>query len=108
MPMHGGGCLVTSVQADSAADKAGLQPGDMIKKFEGEKVDDFTNLTQLIGARKGGGETVELEIERQTQTGDKLEKQTLTKKATLDQWKGPPALSANQLIPNDVQIIIGQ
>ena len=76
----------------------------MIVKFEGEKVDDFISLTQLI-ARKGGGETVELEVERQTQVGEKLEKQTLTKKATLDQWKGPQTISMG---PNDVEIIIGR
>ena len=101
---RGGGCLVTTVQPGTAADKAGLQPGDVILKFEGKEVTDFDGLTALI-ATKGGGETVELEIERQSQVGDKIEKQRLTKKATLDQWKTRMTLNT---IPSDVEIILGR
>jgi hypothetical protein len=100
----GGGCLVTGVQQGSAADKAGLQPGDKIVKFEGAAVADFTSLTKLI-ATKGGGETVELEIERQSQTGDQIETETLHKKATLDQWKNQPLMNASY---GDLEIIIGR
>ena len=83
---RGGGCLVAGVEPGTAAEKAGLQPGDIITKFEGNEVSDFTALTELIST-KGGGETVELEFERHTQTGEKIEKQRFTKKATLDRWK---------------------
>jgi membrane-associated protease RseP (regulator of RpoE activity) len=103
---QGGGCLVSHVQADSAAEKAGLQVGDVIKKFEGQPVDDFTSLTKLI-ATKGGGESVEIEVERQTQVGEKIEKQTLTRKATLDKWKNRPTLNVNYN-ENDLRIIIGR
>jgi hypothetical protein len=102
---RGGGCLVQSVQPGSAADKAGLQPGDIITKFEGKEVADFTALTQLISA-KGGGETVELEFERQTQVGEKIEKQRVSKKATLDRWKSRMALNVIQ--SGDVEIILGR
>ncbi|MEX2138362.1 MAG: PDZ domain-containing protein [Pirellulales bacterium] len=102
---RGGGCLVARVQAGTAADKAGIQVGDVIIQFEGREVTDFTGLTQLIRA-KGGGETVELEIERQTQVGEEIKKQRLTKKATLDRWKNPVALNVIQ--SGDVEIIIGR
>ncbi len=101
---RGGGCLVTTVQPGTAADKAGLEPGDVIVKFEGKDVTDFLGLTELISA-KAGGETVELEIERQTQVGEKIEKQRLTKKATLDQWKTRMTLNT---VPGDIEIIIGR
>jgi membrane-associated protease RseP (regulator of RpoE activity) len=104
--LNGGGCLVTTIQPGSAAEKAGLQPGDLIKKFEGQPVADFDSLTKLI-ATKGGGETVEIELERQTQVGDKIERQTLTKKAALDKWKNRPTLSTN-FYQGDVEIIIGR
>jgi hypothetical protein len=101
-----GGCLVSYVQADSAAEKAGLQVGDLIKKFEGQPVADFASLTKLI-ATKGGGASVEIELERQTQVGEKVERQTLTKKATLDKWKTRP--TTNVLYnDNGVPIIIGR
>jgi hypothetical protein len=102
---RGGGCLVATVQAGTAADKAGLQAGDVIIKFDGKEVTDFTGLTELIST-KGGGETVELEVERQTQIGEKIEKQRLTKKATLDQWRNRMAL--NVIRSDDVEIIIGR
>jgi S1-C subfamily serine protease len=100
---RGGGCLITFVQAGTAADKAGLQAGDVITKFEGKSVDDFDSLTALI-ATKGGGEMVELELERQIQAGEKIEKQTLTKKATLDQWKEKMTITPTF----EGQIIIGR
>ncbi len=101
----GGGCLVSTVQPGSAAEKAGLQPGDIITKFEGKEVADFTSLTALISA-KGGGETVELEFERHIQAGEKIEKQRFTKKATLDRWKTRMALNVIQ--SGDVEIILGR
>jgi hypothetical protein len=104
-PTVQGGCLVSFVQGESAAEKAGLQVGDLIKKFEGQPVTDFTSLTRLI-ATKGGGEPVEIEIERQTQVGEKVERQTLTKKATLDRWKSRPTMNMNY--SEDVRIIIGR
>jgi hypothetical protein len=100
-----GGCLVSYVQSDSAAEKAGLQVGDLIKKFEGQPVTDFNSLTRLI-ATKGGGESVQIELERQTQVGDKIERQSITKKATLDRWKNRPTMSMNY--NDDVRIIIGR
>jgi hypothetical protein len=104
-PTVQGGCLVSYVQAESAAEKAGLQVGDLIKRFEGQPVDDFNTLTKLI-ATKGGGDSVEIEFERQTQVGEKIERQTLTKKATLDRWKSRPTMTMYN--DNGVPIIIGR
>lgn len=63
----GGGCLVTVVQADSAAEKAGVQPGDVITKFDGKQIEDFDSLTKLI-ATKSGGEAVDIEVRRGGET----------------------------------------
>jgi hypothetical protein len=74
----GGGCLVSGVQAGSAAEKAGVQPGDFITHFEGKPVADFDNLTKLI-AEKSGGDTVKLDIRR--------DNETIKKDVKLGQWK---------------------
>ncbi len=74
----GGGCLVSMVQPGSAAERAGLQPGDIITHFEGKAVEDFDSLTKLI-AEKSGGDTVKVDIRR--------DNETLKKEAKLGQWK---------------------
>jgi hypothetical protein len=87
----GGGGLVSAVRPGTAAHKAGLEPGDIIRKFDGKPVEDFIGLTNLIRT-KGGGETVEIEFQRDT---GGAEKETLKRKVTLDEWKAPvPSVSA--------------
>jgi len=54
---------VSRVVSDSAAEKAGLQAGDVITHFAGEPVNDFTTLTQMI-AKHEPGDTVTLTISR--------------------------------------------
>ncbi len=46
--------VVTKVVEGSAADKAGIQPDDIITKFNGENVDSFHALTQKIGEYEAG------------------------------------------------------
>ncbi len=75
---HPAGCMVSYVREGSAAAKAGLQPGDVIVRYDAKKVDDFEGLTALI-AEHMPGETSELEILRGTVT--------LKKKVTLGQWE---------------------
>ena len=61
------GVLVTSVEEDSAAAKAGLKAGDVITKVNGDAIDDSGNLLRALGRAEG---KVELEIvrDRKTQT----------------------------------------
>lgn len=56
-------CVITQVQPGSAADKAGIQVGDVIRSFDGQRVESFEDLTNKIGAR-GPGDQVEVGVER--------------------------------------------
>ncbi len=89
---QGGGCRVRGVQSGTAAEKAGLRAGDVVIQFDGKSVDDFDMLTKAI-AEKFGGETVELEINR---NGEKVKKQV-----TLGQWKNDMKLGTGRLIVED-------
>ncbi len=48
------GALVSNVQANSAADKAGLQPGDVIRSFNGTTVNEVGDLAPMVGALPPG------------------------------------------------------
>lgn len=48
------GALVSSVEPGGPADKAGLQPGDIILKFNGLPVDTDTDLPRMVGDTKPG------------------------------------------------------
>jgi serine protease Do len=49
-----GGAFVGSVQNGSAADKAGIQPGDVIVKFNGKEIGTSAELPPLVGAMSPG------------------------------------------------------
>ena len=53
---------VGSVQAGSAAEAAGFQPGDLILSANGQKVETFSDLSVII--RLNSGETLRFEVER--------------------------------------------
>ena len=48
------GALVRSVESGSPADKAGVQPGDIITKFDGRTVDKVSDLPRMVGNTKPG------------------------------------------------------
>ena len=58
---------VDRVVAGSAADQAGLQPGDRIVSFNGEPVTDFTSLSDLIASSPGGTVTIDVRARRPRQ-----------------------------------------
>ena len=74
------GCRVMDVRAGTSAAKAGLLPGDVIVSFDGERVNDFQVLTQMIGRQKPG-DVVPVVLYRR---GNRIE---LTVK--LGAWKEP-------------------
>ncbi|SAK55993.1 peptidase S1C, Do [Caballeronia catudaia] len=63
------GALVSSVEPNGPADKAGVQPGDIITKFNGVNVDTATDLPRMVGDTKPGTRTT-LTIWRKGQTRD--------------------------------------
>ena len=71
------GCIVTDVSAGLAAQKAGIQSGDLIVKFESEKVEDFQGLVDLIG-KKNAGDVVDIGLIR--------DGELKTLKVTLSSW----------------------
>jgi len=77
-----GPCLITQVQPGSAADKAGVQVGDIVTKVDGEAVANFEELTDRVGTR-GPGEKVELEIQRSL-PGAAVER--ISRTVELDAW----------------------
>jgi serine protease Do len=48
------GALVRSVESGSPADKAGVEAGDIITKFNGQTIDRATDLPRLVGNTKPG------------------------------------------------------
>jgi serine protease Do len=75
------GALVNDVNKDSAAERAGIQPGDVILEIDGESIEISSDLPPLVGSNPPGTE-VELLVSR---NGDER-----TFKVTLD------ALDANE------------
>ncbi len=57
------GALVAQVQADSPAAKAGLQPADVILKFNGKPVENSGDLPRMVGAARPGNK-IPLEVWR--------------------------------------------
>ena len=76
---HPRGCMITTVQPNSAAAGVGLLIEDVITRFDGQPISDFESLTAQI-AKKAGGVEVSLEVVR----GDEL----LTFEPVLGEW--PP------------------
>ncbi len=77
--MQGDGpALVQSVQPGSAAAAAGIHPDDVIRKFDGQPVADFSQLTEQIAKYRPGDE-VALEVQR----GGKM----LEMKVKLGRWQ---------------------
>jgi len=49
--------LVVEVQPDSKADKAGVQPGDLVKEINRKPVDSVGELKSVLKKEKSGQET---------------------------------------------------
>jgi len=77
-----GPCQITQVVAGSAADRAGLQIGDVVLSMDGVAVKNFEGQTEYVG-RHGPGESIEVENERAV-AGKVPQRFTAT--VTLDGW----------------------
>jgi len=76
------GALVSSVQPESAAEQAGLQPGDVIVKFDGKAVGGAGELSAMVG-QATPGDKAKLEILRKGESRELV--------ATLGAAKADPA-----------------
>jgi serine protease Do len=61
------GCKITLVKPDSPADKAGLKADDVIKTFNGTKIETLDQLRDQINKRKVG-DKVTVEVTRGSET----------------------------------------
>ncbi|MET5012514.1 PDZ domain-containing protein, partial [Burkholderia pseudomallei] len=52
------GALVSSVEPRGPAEKAGIEPGDVILRFDGKPVEKSGDLPRLVGATKPGATSV--------------------------------------------------
>ncbi len=57
------GALISDVLTASPAEKAGLKRGDVVVKFEGEPITEFTSLSKKVGMKEPGT-SCELEVVR--------------------------------------------
>lgn len=73
------GALITEVTPGGAADKAGLEAGDVVTEFNGTPITDQTDLTAQVRALAGGA-TAELTVIR--------DGETQTVEVTLDTYEG--------------------
>lgn len=48
------GALIQRIEAGSPAEKAGLEPGDIVTRFEGKVIEKFGDLRQMVGNTKPG------------------------------------------------------
>jgi serine protease Do len=51
------GALVRSVESGAPADKAGVEAGDIITRFDGKPIDKATDLPRMVGSTKPGTKT---------------------------------------------------
>ena len=63
------GALVASVQKGGPADKAGVEPRDVILKFDGKTVTSSGDLPRIVGATKPGAK-VQMQVWRNGATKD--------------------------------------
>ncbi|MEM9354209.1 MAG: PDZ domain-containing protein [Planctomycetota bacterium] len=81
------GALIGRVMVNSPAARAGLRPNDLILKIDGEEVENFKSLTDLIKGKQPG-DSVELVVR-------KGEEERLVE-VTFDAWQGTPKFVGEQ------------
>jgi serine protease Do len=63
------GALVASVEKGAAADKAGIEPGDIILRFDGKPVTESSDLPRMVGSIRPGTKVV-VQVWRKGETRD--------------------------------------
>ena len=97
------GALVRGVEPDSPAAKAGVEPGDIILKFDGKEIDKSVDLPRLVGNTKPGTRS-SLTVLRRGSTRDlsvqvaELEAERPETRAAAPEPKPAPSSSAVQAL----------
>ncbi|CAM5780082.1 DegQ family serine endoprotease [Castellaniella caeni] len=87
------GALVSSVEPDGPAAKAGIHAGDVITAFNGEKIEHMTDLPRLVGATRPGTEAT-IQVWRKGKAVDlKAKVAELDQKAVGQQGEQAPSAS---------------
>jgi hypothetical protein len=87
------GCRIITVHRGSPAHTAGILPGDIVTKFGGAPVVNFSGLTDLIAPHEFGDE-VEVELGREDLAGGM--RRSVTVKVTLGGWEVEQAVLNNR------------
>ena len=101
------GALVASVEKNGPAAKAGLEPGDVVRKVDGKPIVGSGDLPAVIG-QSMPGQKVTLEVWRKGEAktlnatlGDASEKAVKTAKAASDEGQGKLGLALRPLQPEE-------
>ena len=101
------GALVQGVESGSPAEKAGMEPGDIVTKVDGKAVERSSDLPRLIGSLKPGSKTV-LQVFRRGSakelavTVGEFEADRPARRAQAEPPAAPPARNALGLVVSDL------
>ena len=101
------GAMVRSVESGGPAEKAGVEAGDIITKFEGRAIDKAGDLPRIVGGTKPGSKAT-LQVFRRgnyrdlTVTVAELEAEQTRRPGQRDETKPPPAIGMLGLAVSDL------
>ena len=97
------GALVRGVETGAPAEKAGIEAGDIITKFDGKVIEKSSDLPRMVGNVKPGTKAMVTVFRRGalkevSVTVAEVEAEKLTRKAVVPEPKTPPASGPSQLL----------
>jgi serine protease Do len=100
-----GGAFVGSVQNGSAADKAGIQPGDVIVRFNGKEIGTSSELPPLVGAMSPGSRA-SVTLLRDGKRKDVVVSLTALDEATASTNRAAPAAAPSATAFNPLGVVV--
>ena len=96
------GALVNSVEKGSPADKAGVEAGDIITKFDGKTIESQSDLPRIVGGTRPGAR-VDVEVLRKGNARSlglvvgELQEERIAARDTAPEQRKPVEVAANRL-----------